>query len=217
MNAGFWEIWHTPTAKARWVLTLLCIPALRRGVSVLPLYPSLSEYNRPSLSDGVQYWMQHSRRRGQRVHIQDTWNLYLSFDLLHHTLNSLVRYMPADLLPRLKPVGFLTLPGHSGRASLWGISAPIVHISFCVRAVIATVFCQDANLTTAITCVLSQGKNLVYHAARSLVCTRNNYYSVFQQINLSVGRQYGIHPTAKDRGLSACFDRNLFITVTLIL
>ena len=109
-------------------------------------------------------------------------------------------FVITDLLPRLKPVGFLTLPGHSGRASLWGISAPIVHISFCVRAVIATVFCQDANLTTAITCVLSQGKNLVYHAARSLVCTRNNYYSVFQQINLSVGRQYGIHPTSKDVG-----------------
>ena len=114
-----------------------------------------------------------------------------------------------DLLPRINPVGFLTLPGHSGRASLRGISAPVVHISFCVRAVIATAFCQDANITTAITCVLSLGKNLTYHAARFLVCTRDKYYTAIQQINVSINRQYGIHPTAKDRGLSACYDRNL--------
>ena len=113
-----------------------------------------------------------------------------------------------DLLPRINPVGFLTLPGHSGRASLRGISAPVVHISFCVRAVIATAFCQDANITTAITCVLSLGKNLTYHAARFLVCTRDKYYTAIQQINVSINRQYGIHPTAKDRGLSACYDRN---------
>ena len=112
-----------------------------------------------------------------------------------------------DLLPRINPVGFLTLPGHSGRASLRGISAPVVHISFCVRAVIATAFCQDANITTAITCVLSLGKNLTYHAARFLVCTRDKYYTAIQQINVSINRQYGIHPTAKDRGLSACYDR----------
>ena len=105
-------------------------------------------------------------------------------------------------------MGFLTLPGHSGRASLRGISAPVVHISFCVRAVIATAFCQDANITTAITCVLSLGKNLTYHAARFLVCTRDKYYTAIQQINVSINRQYGIHPTAKDRGLSACYDRN---------
>ena len=114
----------------------------------------------------------------------------------------------SDLLPRINPVGFLTLPGHSGRASLRGISAPVVHISFCVRAVIATAFCQDANITTAITCVLSLGKNLTYHAARFLVCTRDKYYTAIQQINVSINRQYGIHPTAKDRGLSACYDRN---------
>ena len=115
----------------------------------------------------------------------------------------------SDLLPRINPVGFLTLPGHSGRASLRGISAPVVHISFCVRAVIATAFCQDANITTAITCVLSLGKNLTYHAARFLVCTRDKYYTAIQQINVSINRQYGIHPTAKDRGLSACYDRNI--------
>ena len=118
------------------------------------------------------------------------------------------RFWPSDLLPRINPVGFLTLPGHSGRASLRGISAPVVHISFCVRAVIATAFCQDANITTAITCVLSLGKNLTYHAARFLVCTRDKYYTAIQQINVSINRQYGIHPTAKDRGLSACYDRN---------
>ena len=97
----------------------------------------------------------------------------VNFKLYYH----LVLLSISDLLPRINPVGFLTLPGHSGRASLRGISAPVVHISFCVRAVIATAFCQDANITTAITCVLSLGKNLTYHAARFLVCTRDKYYT----------------------------------------
>ena len=137
-----------------------------------------------------------------------TTGIKIMFSTVRLSTLSTMFHLSSDLLPRINPVGFLTLPGHSGRASLRGISAPVVHISFCVRAVIATAFCQDANITTAITCVLSLGKNLTYHAARFLVCTRDKYYTAIQQINVSINRQYGIHPTAKDRGLSACYDRD---------
>jgi len=52
----------------------------------------------------------------------------------------------ADILPRLKPRGVLNVAEHSSRASVRGISAPFVHISFCVRAIIVKVLCLNATL-----------------------------------------------------------------------